>query len=146
MQVWPRHRENLIVTERYHFFSSSCRQYNIQGQSLTQAMRDETQTEGTLASMLRVLRSVHQMFFDKVSGYEHPGIIIQSCNQIFPLLLSSYYILRDICAYPMWVFFSYSIQYKFLLVHVYHFHSFLKNLLAILFFQNGDNFKCCPSG
>jgi RNA polymerase II C-terminal domain phosphatase-like 3/4 len=63
--VWPRHRSNLIVMERYHFFSSSCRQFNIQGQSLTQAMRDETEMEGTLASMLSALRSVHQIFFDE---------------------------------------------------------------------------------
>jgi len=63
--VWPRHRSNLMVMERYHFFSSSCRQYNIQGQSFTQAMRDETEMEGTLASMLRALRSVHQIFFDE---------------------------------------------------------------------------------
>ncbi|KAH9304733.1 hypothetical protein KI387_009137 [Taxus chinensis] len=64
-QVWPRHRSNLIVMERYHFFSSSCRQFNLQSQSLTHLMRDETETEGALASMLRVLRSVHQMFFDQ---------------------------------------------------------------------------------
>eukprot|EP01018_Ginkgo_biloba_P006681 Gb_03795 [translate_table: standard] len=66
--VWPRHRSNLIVMERYHFFSSSCRQFGIQGQSLTQAMRDETEADGTLASTLHVLRSVHQMFFAKHGG------------------------------------------------------------------------------
>eukprot|EP00252_Welwitschia_mirabilis_P012261 TRINITY_DN2723_c0_g2_i1.p1 TRINITY_DN2723_c0_g2~~TRINITY_DN2723_c0_g2_i1.p1 ORF type:complete len:519 (-),score=110.99 TRINITY_DN2723_c0_g2_i1:215-1771(-) len=63
--VWPKHRSNLIVVERYHFFGSSCRQFSVSGQSLTQMMRDEMEMKGYLASMLNVLCSVHQRFFDK---------------------------------------------------------------------------------
>ncbi|XP_057873270.2 RNA polymerase II C-terminal domain phosphatase-like 4 isoform X2 [Cryptomeria japonica] len=107
-QVWPRHRSNLIVMERYHFFSSSCRQFNLQSPSLTHLMRDETETEGALASMLRVLRSVHQMFFNKDndglaahSGFEGRDVrqvlravrlkILEGCKIVFSRIFPTAY-------------------------------------------------------
>lgn len=54
--------------ERYHFFASSCHQYGFNNKSLTELMRDESESEGTLATILNVLKRVHAKFFDPVSG------------------------------------------------------------------------------
>eukprot|EP00250_Pteridium_aquilinum_P022100 c25301_g1_i1 orf=498-2045(-) len=62
--VWPRHKENLILMERYHFFGSSCKQFGIASASLLEAEKDESENEGTLANTLELLRRVHTAFFD----------------------------------------------------------------------------------
>ncbi|OMO57594.1 NLI interacting factor [Corchorus capsularis] len=57
--VWKKHKDNLIVIKRYHFFASSCRQFGHNCKS------DETEVDGVLASVLRVVRRIHHiMFFD----------------------------------------------------------------------------------
>ncbi|XP_002965594.2 RNA polymerase II C-terminal domain phosphatase-like 4 [Selaginella moellendorffii] len=61
--VWPKHRANLIVMERYHFFQSSCRQFGLENPSLTKAERDESKDEGALANVLKVLQRIHSDFF-----------------------------------------------------------------------------------
>ncbi|CAN6439786.1 unnamed protein product [Victoria cruziana] len=66
--VWQKHRENLILMERYHFFASSCHQYGFNNKSLTELMRDESESEGTLATILNVLKRVHAKFFDPGLG------------------------------------------------------------------------------
>ncbi|KAJ7527617.1 hypothetical protein O6H91_16G063600 [Diphasiastrum complanatum] len=60
--VWPRHRDNLIVMERYHFFTSSCRHFGLES-SLSREHKDESESEGGLATALKVLHSVHETFF-----------------------------------------------------------------------------------
>ncbi|XP_042486899.1 RNA polymerase II C-terminal domain phosphatase-like 4 isoform X3 [Macadamia integrifolia] len=65
LQVWSKHRENLILMERYHFFSSSCRQFRIFAESLSELNRDECKSEGALASVLKVLKGIHEKFFDQ---------------------------------------------------------------------------------
>jgi hypothetical protein len=62
-QVWPNHRANLILMERYHFFTSSTRQFGMKSPSLANAHRDESESEGTLAMTLNTLRHVHRGFF-----------------------------------------------------------------------------------
>ncbi|KAH7688846.1 Protein-serine/threonine phosphatase protein [Dioscorea alata] len=62
--VWQKHKDNLIVMERYHYFASSCHQFGFNVKSLSQCKKDESDTEGALANVLNVLRRVHQMFFD----------------------------------------------------------------------------------
>ncbi|WOK92424.1 RNA polymerase II C-terminal domain phosphatase-like 4 [Canna indica] len=66
--VWHKHKGNLIQLERYHFFASSCRQFGSNAKSLSVSMKDERETDGTLATILNVLKRVHQMFFDPALG------------------------------------------------------------------------------
>lgn len=68
--VWQKHRENLILMERYNFFASSLRQFGYSGESLSEMKRDESETTGALAVVLKVLRRVHQMFFDPDLGID----------------------------------------------------------------------------
>lgn len=67
LQVWHRHKDNLIQMERYHFFASSCRQFGFNAKSLSQLMKDERESDGALATVLKILKRTHQMFFDPVS-------------------------------------------------------------------------------
>lgn len=64
--VWQRHKDNLILMERYHFFSSSCRQFGFStNTSLSVLKKDESESDGALATVLNVLRRAHEMFFDE---------------------------------------------------------------------------------
>ncbi|KAM3410253.1 hypothetical protein ACQJBY_002455 [Aegilops geniculata] len=63
--VWQKHKENLILMERYHYFAASCRH---SGQSLSELMQDERESDGALATILDVLKRIHTIFFD--SGVE----------------------------------------------------------------------------
>ncbi|KAK4777924.1 hypothetical protein SAY87_018111 [Trapa incisa] len=63
--AWTKHRENLILMERYHFFASSCQQFGFRCKSLSLLKSDESDTDGALASVLRVLKRVHSMYFDE---------------------------------------------------------------------------------
>ncbi|XP_010265619.1 PREDICTED: RNA polymerase II C-terminal domain phosphatase-like 4 isoform X2 [Nelumbo nucifera] len=64
--VWQKHRENLILMERYHYFSSSCRQFGFSAKSLSELKRDECESEGALATVLKVLKRIHEMFFNEL--------------------------------------------------------------------------------
>uniref|UniRef100_A0A452Z0Z8 RNA polymerase II C-terminal domain phosphatase-like n=1 Tax=Aegilops tauschii subsp. strangulata TaxID=200361 RepID=A0A452Z0Z8_AEGTS len=59
--VWQKHKENLILMERYHYFAASCRH---SGQSLSELMQDERESDGALATILDVLKRIHTIFFD----------------------------------------------------------------------------------
>jgi RNA polymerase II C-terminal domain phosphatase-like 3/4 len=65
-QVWQKHKENLILMERYHYFASSCKQFGHDAKSLSESMLDERATDGALATILDVLKLIHTMFFDSV--------------------------------------------------------------------------------
>ncbi|KAH9602286.1 hypothetical protein KSS87_015447 [Heliosperma pusillum] len=65
--VWRKHADNLILIERYHFFSSSCRQFQCQYESLSVLKSDESELDGALATVLKVLKRIHGQFFDPVS-------------------------------------------------------------------------------
>ncbi|XP_060171792.1 RNA polymerase II C-terminal domain phosphatase-like 4 [Lycium barbarum] len=62
--VWGKHRENLILMDRYHFFTSSCRQFGLKCKSLSERKSDENEADGALASVLKVLQRIHSLFFD----------------------------------------------------------------------------------
>ncbi|KAG9438924.1 hypothetical protein H6P81_019089 [Aristolochia fimbriata] len=62
--VWQKHKENLILMDRYHYFASSFRQFGLVGPSLSELKQDESEADGALATVLKVLKKVHQMFFD----------------------------------------------------------------------------------
>ncbi|MCD7451424.1 hypothetical protein HAX54_011733 [Datura stramonium] len=49
--VWGKHRENVILMDRYHFFTSSCRQLGLKCKSLSELRSDENEAEGALASV-----------------------------------------------------------------------------------------------
>lgn len=62
--VWQKHKENLILMERYHYFASSCRQFGFGVRSLSESMQDEREGDGALATVLDVLKRIHAIFFD----------------------------------------------------------------------------------
>lgn len=64
-RVWPHHRHNLIVVERYMYFPCSRRQFGLPGLSLLEADVDERPEDGTLASSLAVIEKIHYNFFLK---------------------------------------------------------------------------------
>ncbi|KAI9184718.1 hypothetical protein LWI28_000437 [Acer negundo] len=61
--VWPEHKDNLILMERYHFFKSSPLQFGYNCKSLL-----ELKDDGALAYVLKALKQVHSMFFDELGG------------------------------------------------------------------------------
>lgn len=63
VRVWPHHRHNLIVVERYMYFPSSRRQFGLPGLSLLEIKHDERETDGMLASVLSVIEDIHHTFF-----------------------------------------------------------------------------------
>ncbi|TVU19250.1 hypothetical protein EJB05_35389, partial [Eragrostis curvula] len=62
--VWKKHKENLILMERYHYFGSSCKQFGRGVKSLSELMQDERESDGALATILHVLKRIHAIFFD----------------------------------------------------------------------------------
>ncbi|XP_008242970.1 PREDICTED: RNA polymerase II C-terminal domain phosphatase-like 4 isoform X1 [Prunus mume] len=61
--AWTKHKDNLILMERYHFFRSSCHQFGFHCKSLSELKSDESEPEGALATVLEVLKRTHNMFF-----------------------------------------------------------------------------------
>ncbi|XP_019163218.1 PREDICTED: RNA polymerase II C-terminal domain phosphatase-like 4 isoform X2 [Ipomoea nil] len=66
--VWGKHKENLILMDRYHFFASSCQQFGFDSKSLSQLKSDESEENGALATVLAVLKRIHGIFFDQKRG------------------------------------------------------------------------------
>ncbi|KAF5725871.1 RNA polymerase II ctd phosphatase putative isoform 1 [Tripterygium wilfordii] len=64
--AWTKHKDNLILMERYHFFASSCRQFGFNCKSLSELKSDESEFDGALSSVLKVLRRIHSLFFDEL--------------------------------------------------------------------------------
>nr|GEV60523.1 retrovirus-related Pol polyprotein from transposon TNT 1-94 [Tanacetum cinerariifolium] len=61
-KVWEKHTENLILIERYQFFSS-----------LLELKSNESEFDGALATVLQVLKKIHNMFFDPDLGEKFTG-------------------------------------------------------------------------
>ena len=59
-----KHKDNLILMERYHFFTSSCRHFGYNCKSLAELKSDENEPDGALANILKVLKRVHHTFFN----------------------------------------------------------------------------------
>ncbi|TVU34573.1 hypothetical protein EJB05_16409 [Eragrostis curvula] len=66
--VWQKHKENLILMERYHYFASSCHQFGHNVRSMSELMHDERESDGALATILDVLKRIHEIFFDSDVG------------------------------------------------------------------------------
>ncbi|XP_006844522.3 RNA polymerase II C-terminal domain phosphatase-like 3 [Amborella trichopoda] len=66
-KVWPHHKHNLIVVERYTYFPCSRRQFGLHGPSLLEIDHDERPEDGTLASSLAVIEKIHESFFSNRS-------------------------------------------------------------------------------
>ncbi|KAJ0030559.1 hypothetical protein Pint_14335 [Pistacia integerrima] len=62
--AWKKHKDNLILMEGYHFFASSCHQFNNKFKSLSELRRDECELDGALGFILKVLKQIHHMFFE----------------------------------------------------------------------------------
>ncbi|CAH9136136.1 unnamed protein product [Cuscuta epithymum] len=66
--VWGKHKENLILVERYLFFASSRKQFRYSGESLSQRKVDESEEEGALITILKILKQIHSIFFGQDRG------------------------------------------------------------------------------
>uniref|UniRef100_A0A0D9ZYQ2 RNA polymerase II C-terminal domain phosphatase-like n=1 Tax=Oryza glumipatula TaxID=40148 RepID=A0A0D9ZYQ2_9ORYZ len=80
--VWQKHKENLILMERYHYFASSCRQFGFGARSLSETMQDERENDGALATILDVLERIHTIFFDPVIKRVRQEVL-QGCKLVF---------------------------------------------------------------
>lgn len=69
-RVWPHHRHNLIVVERYMYFPCSRKQFGLSGPSLLEVGHDERELDGMLASALRVIEKIHYSFFSNPRLHE----------------------------------------------------------------------------
>lgn len=68
-QVWPRHKSNLVIVERYHFFPTSRGEFNLAGPGLVEQRRDEVAPEdqgGLLLSMAALLERLWAGFYAKM--------------------------------------------------------------------------------
>lgn len=61
-----KHKENLILMERYHYFASSYRQFGFNCESLSERRSDESEADGALVTVLEVLKRIHSLFFNPV--------------------------------------------------------------------------------
>ncbi|CAK8534643.1 unnamed protein product [Lathyrus sativus] len=64
-QVWRKHKDNLILMHRYIFFNSSCENFGYKYKSLAALRIDESEADGALAKLLKVLRRIHCAFFEE---------------------------------------------------------------------------------
>ncbi|KAI5440849.1 RNA polymerase II C-terminal domain phosphatase-like 4 [Lathyrus oleraceus] len=62
-RVWPKHKDNLILMNRYIFFNSSCENFGYKCKSLAALRIDESEADGPLAKILKVLKHIHCTFF-----------------------------------------------------------------------------------
>ncbi|KAI3744320.1 hypothetical protein L1987_57399 [Smallanthus sonchifolius] len=72
-EMWVKHRANLILMERYHFFASSCKQFRYKCKSLSELKSDESEADRALATVLQVLKRIHNLFFDPEQGENFAG-------------------------------------------------------------------------
>ncbi|KAI4379130.1 hypothetical protein MLD38_005465 [Melastoma candidum] len=70
--AWTKHKDNLILMERYHYFASSCQQFGFSCKSLSQLEHDESESDGALATAIDVLRQIHAMFFTVLAAEKEP--------------------------------------------------------------------------
>ncbi|KAH9657535.1 RNA polymerase II C-terminal domain phosphatase-like 4 [Citrus sinensis] len=85
--VWSDRTENLIVVAKYDYF----RDKELKGdhKSYSETQTDESENEGVLTNVLRVLKTIHRLFFDSVCGDVRtylPKIrrgILKGCSLLF---------------------------------------------------------------
>ncbi|KAL3746323.1 hypothetical protein ACJRO7_015303 [Eucalyptus globulus] len=62
-KAWTKHKDNLLLMERYHYFASSCQQFGFSCKSLSEMETDENEGDGAHATVIGVLKRVHTIFF-----------------------------------------------------------------------------------
>ncbi|KAF2610269.1 hypothetical protein F2Q70_00007864 [Brassica cretica] len=108
--AWPSHKDNLIVIERYHFFASSCKQFDHRFQSLSLLKSDESEPDGALATVLKVLKQTHSLFFEDggedLSGRDVRSLlkqvrkeILKGCKVVFSRVFPTKSQAED---HPLW--------------------------------------------
>ncbi|XP_074318457.1 RNA polymerase II C-terminal domain phosphatase-like 4 [Silene latifolia] len=61
--VWPNNKDNLIVMDRYMYFSLSYHKFGHNCKSLAELKRDEDESDGALSSVLQVLKRIHHDYY-----------------------------------------------------------------------------------
>ncbi|CAD6249123.1 unnamed protein product [Miscanthus lutarioriparius] len=88
--AWPGHQDNLILTNSYRYFASTCRKSRHDIPSLAELGRDEKgEHGGSLAVALGVLELVHHAFFDGPRAdliTELRGQVLRGCTVAFSYL------------------------------------------------------------
>ncbi|KAJ9563703.1 hypothetical protein OSB04_008863 [Centaurea solstitialis] len=109
--VWVKHKGNLILMERYHFFASSCKQFGYRCKSLSELKNDESEEDGALVTVLQVLKRIHSMFFDPELGENFAGRdvrqvlgtvrseILKGCKIVFSRVFPTKFQAED---HPLW--------------------------------------------
>ncbi|KAF8032282.1 hypothetical protein BT93_D1261 [Corymbia citriodora subsp. variegata] len=93
-KAWTKHKDNLILIDRYHFFASSCQQFGLSCKSLSQLEMDESEGGGALATIIGVLKRIHTIFFqeleDELAGRNVTWVlkmlrmeVLEGCKIIF---------------------------------------------------------------
>ncbi|KAJ4721336.1 RNA polymerase II C-terminal domain phosphatase-like 4 [Melia azedarach] len=84
--VWGRHTENLITVSRYDYFTHK----GGVDKSYSEEKTDESESNGGLANILRVLKTVHGLFFDNSTNGDVPSLlakirggILTGCTLLF---------------------------------------------------------------
>lgn len=64
-EVWKDHKENLILVGKYNYFKEGIRKSkNNDQKSYSERKSDESELNGALVNVLRVLKRVHELFFE----------------------------------------------------------------------------------
>jgi len=91
--AWPGHQDNLILTNSYRYFASTCRKSRHDIPSLAEQGRDEKgEHGGSLGVALGVLEPVHHAFFDgprvdvREVITELRGQVLRGCTVAFSYL------------------------------------------------------------
>lgn len=77
--VWPHNKANLLEIDRYHFFRSSASSFKA-GPSLLERSSDEDAEQGSLATLLNILKRMHGACFDEDGS--------QDCRDVLAKLYS----------------------------------------------------------
>ncbi|CAI5957600.1 unnamed protein product [Closterium sp. NIES-64] len=88
LPVWPKHRHNLLLVERYHFFASSRQHFLLPGPSLLESHVDEAHEGGLLDALWTPLSRTHQRFFHQVDQGRHSADVRQILAQERATILS----------------------------------------------------------
>ncbi|CAI5526150.1 unnamed protein product [Closterium sp. Naga37s-1] len=86
--VWPKHRHNLLLVERYHFFASSRQHFLLPGPSLLESHVDEADEGGLLDALWTPLSRTHQRFFQQVDQGRQSADVRQILAQERATILS----------------------------------------------------------
>ncbi|XVE54547.1 hypothetical protein DITRI_Ditri03aG0090500 [Diplodiscus trichospermus] len=110
-KVWMKHKENLILMQRYHYFASSCRKFDLSSKSFSQLKSDECEADGALASVLKLLKQIHHIFFNVLDcSFANRDVrqvmktirkeVLKGCKIVFSHVSSAKLQAED--AHPLW--------------------------------------------